>query len=127
MWNATEELFNTLPTNGPATRPFNIPGGQDVLTADFGFDGGGIGGIAGLERFDGFAPRGNFLRNTGPASPQSVPFDSLCFSPARKFYPFPVLDDGDGGGMIGQERLDRLSLYTARNRRRDPDIYGYCG
>ena len=53
--------------------------------------------------------RGNSLRIAVYATPQIVTFDSLCLSPARKCCPFPVLDDGDGGGIFGQERLNCLS------------------
>ena len=37
-----------------------------------------------------------------------VPFDSLYFGPGRKCCPFPVLDDGNGGGMLDQQRLNFL-------------------
>jgi hypothetical protein len=50
--------------------------------------------------------RGDSLRDVTLAPPAIVPFNSRCFDPAGKRCPFPVLDDGDGGGLIGQEWLD---------------------
>jgi uncharacterized repeat protein (TIGR01451 family) len=37
--------YDTTPTNGPSTRPFDVVAGEDILHADFGFNGGTPGTV----------------------------------------------------------------------------------
>ncbi len=44
--------FDSVPTNGPASRELEVPADADVLTADFGFDGASLGSIGDLVWLD---------------------------------------------------------------------------
>ncbi len=54
--------YNATPTNGPVSRTLTVPPGQDVLYADFGFNGGTAGTIGDTVFLD---PNGNGVQNSG--------------------------------------------------------------
>ncbi|MBT8197957.1 MAG: carboxypeptidase regulatory-like domain-containing protein, partial [Acidimicrobiia bacterium] len=45
--------YNTTPTNGLSVRTYDLVVGEDLLTADFGFNGGNPGDLSGTVYFDG--------------------------------------------------------------------------
>ncbi len=62
------------------------------------------------------------MRTTGAVPHQSLALAPLCFDPGGSCCPIPALDDRDRGGMIVQERLDRLSLSFLKELQRLLDI-----
>ena len=66
--------YDTAPTNGPASREYEVTSSADVLTADFGFDGATLGSIGDLVFLD---KDGDGSQGVGEAGIAGVTVDLL--------------------------------------------------
>ena len=100
--------YDIDPTTGPATRPYEVPVGQDVLYADFGFTGGTPGSIGDTIFLDS---DGDGVQDAGEAGISGVTVD-LIDPVTGEVLATTVTDDNGNYDFVGLEAGDYEVVVT---------------